>query len=121
MAGPEDQPSIEIPLPAHESEIADDDIVNLLREVVEAKQALRSAVLVITNSIDSAEQHRDHRDHWFASAQEQVGDVEAIMQGPMSANQRADGIIYGLDKLAALDDGTSWDRVAIQLAEQADQ
>jgi hypothetical protein len=120
MAGPEDQPSIEIPLPAHESEIADDVIVNLLREVVEAKQALRSAVLVITNSIDSAEQHRDYK---FASAQEHVGvgDVNAIMQGSMSANQRADGIIYGLDKLATLADGTSWDTVAIQLAEQADQ
>lgn len=102
-------------LPPHETLIPDEAIVNALAKVVEAKRDFANTVKVITGSLDAAQ--AGVISHRFASAQDQVGDIDAIMQPVLLGTEHARGMTDALDLLARTHDGTPWDHFATAIAE----
>lgn len=89
-------------IPKHETLIKPENLLRALESIVVARRALNAAVKVVTDPRNS-----------FGP-----GGVEEFMEGAVSRNQIADGMVAALDFVAPLSDGNSWGEVTNSLAER---
>jgi hypothetical protein len=89
-------------LPEHTSIISGEALVRLLGEVVESKRQFARGVKAITTSGPNG----------FPDG------IDEFMQPFMSRAEHTSGMVEAMDLLAPTSDGTSWDNIASEMAEQ---
>ena len=103
-------------LPDYEPGVDDYTVQSLLNKAADAYKTMRSAIKMVEMAANSS-QSSPHGD----SAPRSGEFVEQLMQGPMRLSDRADGILYALDTLATIKDGSSWETTARQIAERTEK